>query len=80
MQSIINFNDEATHSSPMIKKSQDIPFYPDTIYGPPSKPVRTPTPGSSQSSDSTNIDPEINIDFEKSSPFQEGIILEIYQR
>ena len=33
--------------------------------------------GGSQSSD---INPEINIDFEENSPFQEGVISEIYQR
>ena len=26
------------------------------------------------------IDPEINMDFEENSPFQEGVILETYQR
>ena len=76
-QSITNSNDEATHRSPVIK---DISFYPDPTYRPPPKPVRTPLPGSSQSSDSTNIDPEINTDFEENSLFQEGIISEIYQR
>ena len=57
---------------------KDIPFYPDPSYRPPAKPVRSSTSGSSQSSESTNIDPEINIDFEENSPFQEGIISEIY--
>ena len=76
-QSINNSNVEVTHRSPMIK---DIPFYPGPTYRPPPKPTRTPVPGSSQSSESTNINPEINIDFEENSPFQEGIILEIYQR
>ena len=75
-QSITNSN-EATHRSPIII---DIPFYPDPAYRPPTKPLRTPTPGSSQSSHSTNIDPEINIDFEENSPFEEGVISEIYQR
>ena len=37
-------------------------------------------PESSQSSDRANIDPEINIDFEENSPFQGGIISDIYQR
>ena len=37
-------------------------------------------PGSSQSSESTNIDPEINIDFEEISPFLEGRFSEIYER
>ena len=77
MQSITNSNDEVTHRRPMIK---DIPFYPDPNYRPPSKPIRTPTPGSSQSSESTDINPQINIDFKENYPFQEGIILETYQR
>ena len=50
MQSITNSNDEVTHRRPMIK---DIPFYPDPNYRPPPKPTRTPTSGSSQSSEST---------------------------
>ena len=73
-QLVNNSHDEGTHRSPMIK---DIPFYPDTTYRPLTKPVRTPMPGGLQS---TNIDPEINIDFEENSLFQEGIISEMYQR
>ena len=32
------------------------------------------------SSEITNINPEINLDFEDNSPFQEGVISEAYQR
>ena len=77
MQSIINSNDEVTHKRPM---SKDIPCYPDPNYRPLPKPTRTPIPGSSQSSESININPKINIDFEENFPFQEGIISETYQR
>ena len=56
---------------------KDIPFYPDPTYRPPLKIIRTPMPGSSES---TDINPEINIDFKTNSPFQEGVILEMYQR
>ena len=73
-QSISNSYTEVAHRSPMIK---DIPFYPDPTYRPPAKQVRTPVPGSSES---TDINPEINIDFDENSPFQEGVILETYQR
>ena len=59
---------------------KDIPFYPDPNYRPPPKPIRTAAPGSSQSSESTDINPEINIDFGENSLFQEGIISETYQR
>ena len=65
---------EAIDKRPMIK---DIPFYPDPTYGPPSKPVRIST---SEGSEKTDISPEINIDFEENSPFQEGVISETYQR
>ena len=37
-------------------------------------------PGSSESSESTDINPEINIDFQENSPSQEGVISETYQR
>ena len=37
-------------------------------------------PGNFQSSENTDVNPEINIDFEENSPFQEGVISEIYQR
>ena len=56
---------------------KDIPFYPNPTYRPPPKPIRTPTPGSLQSSESTNINPKINIDLKKNSLFQEGVISEI---
>ena len=77
MQSITNSNDEVSHRRPVIKK---IPFYPDPTYWPASKPTRTPMPGSSQSSESAEINPEINIAHEENSPFQEGVISEIYKR
>ena len=73
MQSITNSNVEATHRRPLIK---DIPFYPDPTYRPPPKPMRTPSPGSLES---TDINLEINIDFKEKSPFQ-GVISEMYQR
>ena len=37
-------------------------------------------PGSSQGLGSTDIIPEININFEENSPFQQGAISEKYQR
>ena len=66
MQSIINSNDEVTCRRPIVK---DIPFYPDPNNRPQPKTVRTPVPGSSQSSESIDINPEINIDFEENYPF-----------
>ena len=34
---------------------------------------------SSDSSESTNINTDINLDFEENSPYQEGVISEAYQ-
>ena len=55
---------------------KDIPFSPDPTCRPP-KPVRTPVPGSSES---TDINPEINIYFEENSPFQDGVISKSYHK
>ena len=73
MQSITNSNVEVTHRRPLIK---DICFYPYPTYRPHATPIRTPKPGSSES---TDINPQINIDFKENSPFQ-GVISEMYQR
>ena len=62
----------------MIQKiNTDIPFYPDPTYRPPLKPVWIPM---SESPENIDISLELNTDFEKNSPFQEGVILETYQR
>ena len=58
--------------------SKDIPIYPDPVYRPPPKPVRTSIPEILGSL--LDIDPELNSDFEENSPFQEGVISEMYQR
>ena len=58
--------------------SREIPIYPDPVYRPPPKPVKTPIPKIPGSL--SDIDPELNVDFEENSPFQEGVISEMYQR
>ena len=64
------------------KKIQDvareIPIYPDPVYRPPPKPVKTSVPKIPGSL--LDIDPELNADFEDNSPFQEVVISEMYQR
>ena len=65
--------------------STEVPFYPGPTYKPSPKPIISLTPGrhegsqSSNNSESTNISPEINIDFKENSPFQDGVISEAYQ-
>ena len=58
--------------------SKEIPIYPNPVYRPSPKPVKTSiskVPGSL-----LDIDSEVNTDFEENSPFQEGVISETYQR
>ena len=57
--------------------SKDIPFYPDPTYRPPPKPVSIPM---SEVSENIDIDQELNTNFEENSPFQEGVVSEMYQR
>ena len=70
-----------THTKPLIP---DAPFHPGLTYRPPSKPIRSNVQRSQESSQSSssveNINPDINLEFEKNSPFQEGVISETFQR
>ena len=62
----------------------DVPFCPGLTYRPPPKPIRSTMPKSQESSQSSssveNINPDINLDVEENSPFQEGIISKTFQR
>ena len=46
--------------------SREIPIYPDPVYKPPPKPVKTPIP--EIPGRLSDIDPELNTDFEENSP------------
>ena len=50
--------------------SKEIPFYSDAVYRPPPKPVKMPIPKIPGSV--SNIDPELNMDFEDNSTFSKG--------
>ena len=83
MHSVNNADEGMTHTRPLIP---DVPFHPGPTYRPPPKLIRSHIPRShesSQSSDSsggTNINTDINLDFEENSSFQEGDISEAYNR
>ena len=70
-----------THTRPLIP---DVPFHPGPTYRPHPKPIRSNVPRGQESSQSSpsseNISSDINLDFEESSPFQECVISEAYQR
>ena len=51
------------------------------LVGPPPKPIRSSAPKGQESSHSSEYtSSDINLDFEETSPFQEGVISEAYQR
>ena len=54
------------------------------LIRPPPKPIRSNGPKSQKSSQSSpsieNINPDINLDFEENSPFQKGVISEMFHR
>ena len=81
MHIINNADVGMTHTRPLI---QDALFHPGPTYRPLPKPIRSNVPRSQESSQSSssveNIIPDINLDFEESSPFQEGVISETFQR
>ena len=58
--------------------SKEIPFYLYPVYRPPPKPVKILIPGIPRSI--LDIDPELNMDFEDNSPYQDDVVSELYQR
>ena len=80
MHSINNVSGKITNNNPLIL---DVPFHPDTVYRPLSKPIKqdVSNPQSSQSSTSIDgINPTINFDFKENSPFQEGVMSKTFQK
>ena len=79
--SINNMDEGMTHTSPLLP---DVLFHSGPTYRSPPKPIRSNMPISQESSQSSpspeNISSDIDLDFEENSSFQEGVILETYQR
>ena len=81
---IINNADEGmTHTNLVIP---DVPFHPGPLYRPPPKLIRhdmSNQQGSQSSQSASSIDeinPNINLEFEENSPFQEGVMSKTFQR
>ena len=80
-QSLNSDNEGMTQRRPL---PTDVPFYPGPTYRPPPIPIRSFTPESHEGSQSlnsseiTNINAGVNLDFEENSPFQEGVISKAY--
>ena len=78
MYTINNADAGMIHTKPLIP---DVLFHPGLTYRPPHKPIRSNVPMSQESSPSVeNINPNINLDFGENSPFEEGVISEMFQR
>ena len=72
--SINNTDDKMVNNNSFMP---DAPFHPGPIVRPPIKQNMTHDQSSQNVQD---INPNINFDFEENSPFQEGIMLETFQR
>ena len=77
--SINNAKGKITNNIPLIP---DVPFHPGPVYRLPPKSIRhdMSTQGLKSSPGIEDINPNINFDFKENSPFQEGIISEMFQR
>ena len=59
---------------------QDAPFHSGPILRPPIKPIKQNMTHDQNSQNVQDINPNINVDFEENSPFQEGIMSDMFQR
>ena len=75
--SINNANDRIVNNDPFMP---DAPFHPDPILRLPIKPIKQNMTHDQNSQNVQDISPNINFDFEKNSPFKEGIRSETYER
>ena len=70
MHTINNADARMAHTIPLVP---DVPFHPGPTYRPPPKPIRSTVP---RTQSVENIKPDIYLDFEENSSFQEGVISE----
>ena len=80
MHCINNVNGKTTDNMPLIPY---VPLHPGPVYRPPPKPIRhdvSDQQGSQILPGMEDINPNINLDFEENSPFQEGVMSKTFQR
>ena len=79
MHSINNADDRIAKNNPLMPHAA---FHPGPVLRPQQKPIRQNLTHaqSSQNSNVKDINPNIDFDFEKNSPFQEGIMSKTFQR
>ena len=75
IQSTNSVNDRLVNNNPFML---DVPFHLDLLISPPKQqPIKQ---NITQNIQKINPNPNINFDFEENSPFQEGIMSEMFQR
>ena len=74
--SITNVNDRIVNNNPVIPGGS---FHLGPILRPPIKPIKQNMTNDQSSQNVQDINPNNNFDFEENSPFQEGIMLEMFQ-
>ena len=77
MHTTNNANDRIANNNPFMP---DVPFHPDPLLRPPKQPIKQNMTHEQNSQNVQDINPNINFDFEENSPFQEGVMSEIFQR
>ena len=76
VHTINNANDRMVNNNPFMP---DVPFHPDPLLR-PKQPIKQNIAHEQNSQNEQNIIPNINFDFQDTSPFQEGIMSETFQR
>ena len=77
MHTINNPNDRLVNKNPFMP---DVPFHPDLLLRPSTEPIKQNMTHRQNSQNVQDINPNINLDFEENSPFQEGVMSETFQR
>ena len=72
-----NVNDRLVNNNPFMP---DVPFHLDLLFRPPKQSIKQNMTCKQNSQSVQGINPSINFDFEENSPFQEGIMSEMFQR
>ena len=77
MHTTNNVSDRLVNNNPFMP---DVPFQLDPLLRPPKQPIKQSMTCEQNSQSVQDINPHINFDFEENSPFQEGVMSEMFQR
>ena len=75
MHTTNSVNDRLVNNNPFMP---DVPFHPDPLLRPPKQPINQNMTHKQNSQSVQDINLNINFDFKENSPFQEGVMSEIF--